>query len=149
MKRPKLNESEWLRNVIFLLQENDHTAGLTIDNIHYMTDIKESDITLSCLIEHPSLQFCKNVVKFKPFATIRNRQELVAFFEYTYPEAVRRNHLYGLYAFVDADLDDLLLKEELICLDSRLQSLVYAPCLAVPTVFTPEMCKRFLVAAKK
>ena len=130
--------------MIFLLQENGAGTELTVKDIHSMTDIEESDLTISCLVEHPSLELSRGVVRFRPFAAILNRQDLIAFLRHTYPQAVRRVHLHGLYTFVDADLDDLLLRGELLCVDERLESLIYAPCLGVPALFTTEMSRRFL-----
>ena len=144
MKRPKLNEIEWLRNVIFLLKQPENARdGLSLHEVHHMTNTRESEMTESCLFEHPSIRFKKGKLYFEPFVAVSNRPELIHFLNTTYPVGIRRIHLHGLYQYVDVDLDDMLLNKEIHCLDEKMESFVYKLHLDLPTLLTTQMCERY------
>ena len=118
-KKAKLNPVAWLSNVIFLLQKGD----LKIEDVFEMTNIPRNDMCESLLYEHPSIVVVAGQVSFQPFASISNQEELVDFIRRQSPAGVRRIDLRGIYAFVDADLDELLFHGTIVHLDNRQDSL--------------------------
>ena len=124
VKRVKIDEDAWLRNIIFLLREAD--GGLSMSKLYEMTNITECTQTESHLYEHPSLRYRNGIITFRPFTHISSKSELLALFERVYPKAIRRIHLHGLYRHIEADIDDLLLRQDISRIDAKFDSLIWA-----------------------
>ena len=119
VKKAKLNPSLWLTNIIYLLQNGE----LSLRDVYEMSNTKENDLCESLLFEHPSIHFADGMVSFRPFAVVRNQAELKQLFKESHPMGLRRIDLRGLYSFVDADIDELLFRNELRMLDTRQDTL--------------------------
>ena len=118
-KKTKVNSVAWLSNVIFLLQRGD----LSVDDVFEMTNTPRNEACESLLFEHPSIRVRDERASFQRFAEINHKEDLLVFFRARRPAGVRRIDLRGLYPFVDADLDELIFRGELVHLDHRQDAL--------------------------
>ena len=93
-----------------------------------MINMKRTDISDSCIFEHPYIVVVgtEQRARYEPMDNIQNRADLCSLFQRSYPCALRKIHLIGLYPYITADLDDLLLKGTLLCLDEKLGSLIWS-----------------------
>lgn len=130
-KRTKLDERAWVENVIFLL--TDETDGLSIDELYEMTNTRRTEAADSCLFEHPYLESGNERIWYRPPAWVKNRADLCLLLRDAYPEALRRLHLHGMYRYIAADIDDMVLKGEILCLNENTGSLVWAAHVSVAT----------------
>ena len=124
LRAKKLNDVAFLSNAIYLLQHQPHT----LKRLHEMTNTLQTDASESCLFEHPSLVHRDGRMVLAEFAEIGSRQELLAHLQAAYPRPFRRVHLLGLYPYVQADVDDMLSRGDLVCIDRKSATLVAAAC---------------------
>ena len=137
-KRTRVDENVWIESAIFLLQ--DEVGGLRIDELYEMTNTRRTDLADSCLYEHPYLVSEGDRIRYESPANVTHRDGLGLLFRNMYPEALRRIHLNGMYPYIAADIDDMVLKGEVLCLDDKAGSLVWAAHACAPT-WSDNVCK--------
>ena len=114
-KRQRIEYIPWIQNVIDMLQ----TSGGSMDEKTLLesTYVRDKDTALSLLCEHPSTSLIKGRVHYTPFARISGRDDLLDLFRRHFPRGFRRSDLYGLYKFVEADVDELVFNCQLVVVE--------------------------------
>jgi hypothetical protein len=137
-KRTKVDENVWIENAVFLLQ--DVGGGLPVDELYDMTNTRRTDLADSCLYEHPFLVNEGDNIRYESPLSVKDRDGLGLLFRDMYPEALRRIHLNGIYPYIGADIDDMVRRGELLSLDDKAGSLVWAAHACAPT-WPSNLCK--------
>lgn len=120
-----MNATGWLQAAIDELKRHDNK--MLEQDLYSITHAADSETALSLICEHPSLTLVAGHVHFRPFAAAHNRNELLEVFRQHFPNALRRVDFFGLYKFVDADIDELIFNKYILVLDNTVMaSMVYS-----------------------
>ena len=120
-KKPRVDPTTWLKNIIDILVAN--ARCLPLSALYDMTRTTPTVQTESLITEHPSLRVFEQRVYFEPFANVGDQMSLYKVLRAHFPYCYRRIDLYGLYPFVMSDFDDLVFRRLVTVLDVQQQTI--------------------------
>ena len=124
-KKQRVDPGDWLARVIDYVRAN----GDNVDEGQMYSDLKckASNHTESLIFEHPSLVHTNGRIIFECFVrNITSKDALLAFIQSQHPMCYRRVDFRGLYAFIDADIDELLFYNRIFVIDAVTESISVA-----------------------